>query len=417
MNQEKTHDEYHVKQNKFIYYFVRFLAIILSFFVFKRKLIRNEIKSKKGPFVIIANHEAALDFVNIIGATRRPLTFVISNSFYNTLPFKPIVSRLGMIPKQQFQTSLNDMHKMKTAIDDGRILVIYPSGLMSDDGAQTPTPAATYGFLKWLKTDVYVARTTGTYFSMPKWRHGGLRSGKTYMDIYKLFDKDTLLEISNENLQTITDSALNFDAYEDQEKYLVKYKNGNDIEGIENVLYMCPHCKSEFSMKVRDKSVIFCDKCGFEETADEYGFLYKTGGPGNEIRHPSKWNRIIHDELAKRISSPEFDILSSNVKVQIIPDGKTQFEDYGSGTLTISAAALQLRGTFGGEQNEITVPSVCFPCLPYNPGKYLEIQDGSKIYRCFPEDGRVCVKFIDTVKILYELHSAKCERTSECIKA
>ena len=176
MNKEKD-----TKKNKkakrthniFLYRLVQLLSWFVAIFAFKRKFLRNEIKNKKGPFVIIANHEAALDFVNLIGATRTPLSFVISNSFYNTLPFKSIVTRLGMIPKQQFQTSLRDLGAMRSTIKNGNILVIYPAGLMCEDGHSTPIPAATYEFLKWLNTDVYVAKTIGTYFSMPKWAKKG----------------------------------------------------------------------------------------------------------------------------------------------------------------------------------------------------------------------------------------------------
>ena len=164
------------KQNPFCYYLVRALAWFLAVFVFRRVFVRNELKHKKGPCVVIANHEAALDFVNLIGASRRPMSFVISHSFYSTLPFKHIVKRLGMIPKQQFQTSIKDVRKMKNAIAEGKILVIYPAGLMSEDGQSTPIPLATYNFLKWMNTDVYVAKTSGTYFTMPKWSRGrGIR--------------------------------------------------------------------------------------------------------------------------------------------------------------------------------------------------------------------------------------------------
>ena len=78
---------------------------------------RNEIKGKKGPFVIIANHQAALDFVNLIGASQRLMTFVVSDSFYNTLPVKGIMTKIKVIPKQQFQTTVTDLKKMKTAIE------------------------------------------------------------------------------------------------------------------------------------------------------------------------------------------------------------------------------------------------------------------------------------------------------------
>ena len=64
------------------------LSGIIARVVFRRRLLRNEIKDKKGPMVIIGNHEAALDFTTLVGATKQPITFVVSDSFYNTLPFR-----------------------------------------------------------------------------------------------------------------------------------------------------------------------------------------------------------------------------------------------------------------------------------------------------------------------------------------
>ena len=242
---------------RFYYSIVRTLAWFVAIFAFRRKIRRNEIRGKKGPYLIIANHEASLDFVNLIGATREPLHFVISQAFYNTLPCKWFSSRIGLIPKQQFQTTLKNIHQMKQVIADGEILVIYPAGLMCEDGRSTPIPAATYKFIQWLKTDVYVAKTSGTYFSMPKWAKG-IRVGRTYLDVYRLFDKDELAATDEATLKERIDSALAFDAYREQEENLVKYKSGDNIMGLENVLYMCPHCLTEFSMRTRARNTIYC---------------------------------------------------------------------------------------------------------------------------------------------------------------
>ena len=138
------------KPNLLCYRIAQIAAWLVATFIFRRKFQRNEIKGKKGPFVVIANHQAALDFVNLIGATSRPMSFVISNSFFNTLPIRGFMEKMGVIPKQQFQTTVRDMKRMKTVIDRGEPIVIYPAGLMCEDGLTTPIPAATYKFLKWL---------------------------------------------------------------------------------------------------------------------------------------------------------------------------------------------------------------------------------------------------------------------------
>ena len=57
-----------------------------------------------------------------------------------------------------------------------------------------------------------------------------------------------------------------------------------------------------------------------------------------------------------------------------------------------------------GEKTVMTVPITGLPSLPFSPGKYLEVQQGSNIYRCVLEDGKLVMKFINMVKIFYELN-------------
>ncbi len=391
------------KQSVFWYRITQFLSGIVAKFIFKRKFIRNEIKGKKGPFVIIANHQAAYDFVNLIGATKEMMTFVISNSFYNALPFKKAMDRIGVIPKQQFQTSVHDITMMKRAIESGRILVIYPAGLMCEDGLSTPIPEATYKFLKWIKADIYGARTEGTYFAMPKWSKG-FRKGKTYLDVYKLFDKDEIENMTEAEIKEKADEVLLFDAYRDQEERRIKYKKNNNIEGLENVLYVCPHCKREFTLKTK-KNKIFCSACGYGQRADKYAFLHKISKVGKEIRYVSDWSVLIYNETKKKIVSGVLRSVNSIVEITQLTNGK--FAPIGTGVLNIDKSTVSLKD---GEDVDVNVSTVSFPSLPFKPGQYLEIQSGNNIYRCVPEDPRLVIKFIGALKIFHEISASEVSR-------
>ena len=85
-------NQYYRKPNLFIYRLTQGISSLAQTIIFKRKFIRNELKGKKGPIIVIANHQAALDFINLIGATKEPMSFVISNSFYSTLPIKKMMT-------------------------------------------------------------------------------------------------------------------------------------------------------------------------------------------------------------------------------------------------------------------------------------------------------------------------------------
>ena len=389
------------RKPKLLYYRIAQAASwLVSKLIFRRKTLRNEIKNAKGAFVVIANHQAQLDFVNLIGMTKRPMTFVISNSFYRTLPVKGFLDKMGVIPKQQFQTSIKDMKLMKAVIDAGEPLVIYPAGLMCEDGLSTPIPAATYKFLKWLKADIYVARTQGTYFAMPKWTKG-FRPGKTFMDVYKLFTKEELANADLSEIREKTEQAILFDAYREQEELRVNYAKGADIRGLEHVLYMCPHCKAEFSIVAKETNKLCCTACGFEQSFDEFAFMHKTGSVGQEIRYVSDWSKLIYSDLKAKIRNGMENSISATAKIFMIE--KNKFTEVGRGIVTLSSKGFNISGTVRGEAADFNISIANVPSLPFSPGKYIEVQDGSVIYRCYPDDGKLVMKYINMLKIFYEL--------------
>ncbi len=390
------------KPNVFCYRIFQAASFVVAKLIFKRKFLRNEIKGKKGPFVVIANHQAMLDFVNLVGATKTPMTFVISNSFYNTLPIKKFLDKLGVISKQQFQTTVSDMRDIKAVIEAGHPLVIYPAGLMCEDGLSTPIPSATYKFLKWLDCDVYVARTKGTYFTMPKWTKG-MRRGRTYLDIYKLFEREELCSLNLEIIKEKTEEALLFDAYKEQEELKEKYAKNSNIEGLQNVLYICPCCKAEFSINVKNKNTIYCEKCGYELCCDEFGFLHKKSDNGNGIRYVSDWSKLVFETEKQKIRDGENSITAQTV-IKMIDYKKHKFKEVGEGKVTLNNEGFLLRGIINGEEREIKTSIKGIPSLPFSPGKYLEIQNGKEIYRCVLNDGKLTMKFINKVKIFYEMY-------------
>ncbi len=396
----------YTKPKKIYYRLAQVVSYLFTTCVFKRKILRNEIKGVKGPYVVIANHQAAYDFVSLIGLNHRPMSFVISNSFYQSLPIKSFLDKMGVIPKQQFQTGTSDLMKIRAVIQAGEPVVIYPAGLMCEDGLSTPIPSATSKLLKWLGVDVYMAKISGTYFAMPKWT-SGFRPGKTTIDVYKLFSKEEIKTMDDKTLKEKTEQALLFDAYREQEVLKVKYKNGSNLNGIENVLYSCPHCDSEFTVKVKDNNVLYCQHCGYSLKSDEYGFLHKNGGIGEEIRYVSDWSRRIYHKLKEKISKGVETIITSPTAIHMINNKTNKYEKAGQGTITLTQQGFLFSGELNNELTELNIPIQNLPTLPFSPGRYFEIQEGKNIYRCVLEDGKLAMKFINMVKIFFELNNTK----------
>lgn len=389
------------KPNLFFYRVTQGAAWFLSTFLFRRKILRNELKGVKGPFVVIANHQAALDFVNLIGVTKRPMTFVISKSFFETLPIKGIMEKMGVIPKQQFQTTVSDMKRMKAVVDHGEAIAMYPAGLMCEDGLSTPIPVATYKFLKWLGVDVYVARTKGSYFVTPKWS-AKVRPGRTTLDVYRLFSKEELAAADLDTVRRKTEEAILFDAYREQEEDPVRYRGAEDIRGLENVLYKCPCCQREFAVTVTAKDRLTC-ACGYTLRSDAFGFLHNCTDFGPRLRYVSDWSHWIYQREMEELSVSD-SILAAETDFYLIDSKKCKFFPVGSGSISLSESGFAVNGVFNGEEKTFTVPIGTFPSLPFSPGAYLELQDGNVIYRCVLNDGRLVMKFINRVKCYYAMH-------------
>lgn len=312
---------------------------------------------------------------------------------------------MGVIPKQQFQTKTSDLRLMKRVLDGGEPLVIYPAGLMCEDGLSTPIPGATYKFIKWLGVDVYAARTTGAYFVMPKWA-GGMRPGRTDIDVYKLIDKAELAGMDEAQLRRRVEDALLFDAYREQEREAIRSPYNRNIAGLENVLYMCPHCGREFSVRAVKSDTIRCSACGFEERSDETGLLHKSAGPGEEVRYVSDWSRMIRERTRARILNRSLSELEGKAKIQILDTVKKKFVDADEGVLQLSRGKFRFRGRRGGATADLQIPTSGIPTLPFKPGHHIELQQGDTIYRCQLENRQLMMKFVNMTEIFYELDHA-----------
>lgn len=387
------------KPNKFFYGLFRFLSLLLSKFVYNLKIKRNEIKNKKGPFLIVANHESFIDFINLCTCNNHRMHFVVSNSFYQSLFINPILKQVGVIPKQQFQTTPEDLKKMKTVIDDKMPLVIYPAGLMCEDGVSTPIPKATAKLIKWFNCDVYVAKIKGSYFTKPKWGKG-IRKGKITLDVYKLYEKDNIKSLSEEKVLTDLDEHLSYNCYKYQEEDKVVYKKHNNIFGLENVLYKCPKCNEEFSM-VTNKNKLICKHCNNVAISDKYGFLHKEKSSDIIYRHVSDWAKFIKESTYELLINNENYQLKDHVKVSMIDYKNHKFVEVGEVDLTYKRSAFSLKGIINGKPFEKEISTYEMFILPFSPGKYFEIQDNKDIYRIHLSDPRKTTKWIYFLRAVY----------------
>lgn len=155
-------------------------------------------------------------------------------------------------------------------------------------------------------------------------------------------------------------------------------------------------------MEVVDGSTIRCKKCGFARRSDAYGFL-TAENEDTSWRYVSDWSRWIYEDLKKRVLAGKEDRLSAQAQIKMVDPKKHKFYPVGEGVVELSRGQFSIDGQIGGEEVYLIIPAGNIPILPFSPGKHLEIQHGGDIYRCVFRDGHLVMKYINLLKIFYEL--------------
>ena len=130
------------------------------------------------------------------------------------------------------------------------------------------------------------------------------------------------------------------------------YKNIDDLDGLEKVLYRCPICGKESIKLSNDHHSLICKECGFKETSDKYGFLHvEDSNKYKEYRYVYDWDLKVYEMLKEEISKNiEEYSLSSNVEVKLINDKKHKYENRGVGTLKLYKNHIFFKGTIDNEE-------------------------------------------------------------------
>ena len=74
------------KPNPFVFHTLQFLSKVICTVYFRMKIVRNDLKGSSGRRVIIANHEAAMDFLTTYAVVPSNTHAITSRAIMHTLP-------------------------------------------------------------------------------------------------------------------------------------------------------------------------------------------------------------------------------------------------------------------------------------------------------------------------------------------
>lgn len=116
----------------------RFVSYLLSHVMYRVTVTGRECIPKEGAAIIVCNHVSYVDALIIMGASTRPIRFVMDKSISEMPLLKYLFRHAGVIPicspKQCERTYESAFESIHTALENGELVCIFPEGRLTPDG-------------------------------------------------------------------------------------------------------------------------------------------------------------------------------------------------------------------------------------------------------------------------------------------
>jgi 1-acyl-sn-glycerol-3-phosphate acyltransferase len=260
-----------------------FIRIFIGpFFKLYYQFKAPSIKIKKtGPYLILANHTAEFDIIFLGMLFDTPLYFVASDQLLNSGKGSWILKTLfNPIPKSKSIADLAVVRRIKSVLNEGGNVAIFPEGNSSIHGGPSTIPEGMGRLIKFLNVPVKFISIQGLYLSSPRWSNHR-KFGPSTMKELKTITPDEFQSMPAETLETLVKETLHISAY-DNPQYA--YRGKRMAEGLHKLIFTCPQCLGLFTTDSRQDELL-CRDCDFHGRYDQHGYLTVKGQKDNLIKH------------------------------------------------------------------------------------------------------------------------------------
>ena len=365
---------------------------------------------KKEPCLYLMNHCSFIDLE--IAATilyPRPFNIICTSDGFVGKDW--LMHAIGCIPTNKFTSDLHLLRDMSHAVKKlGNSVLMYPEASYSFDGTSTPLPETLGGCLKLLGIPVVMIRTFGSFSRNPLYNNLKRRKVKVSAEMEYILSPEDIKEKSVDELNAILKENFTFDYWRWQKENGIKITEDFRAEGLNRVLYKCPHCMAEGKMRSEGISIV-CDGCGKTYDLTEDGTLEAKDGEG-AFTHIPDWYAWERECVKKEILNDEYR-LQVPVDICVLMDTKHVYR-VGEGELTHTKDGFRLVGCDGKleyKQGGLSSYSLYSDFYWYEIGDVICIGDSKMLYYCFPKcEGDFVAKTRLAAEEIYKITKAKRRR-------
>lgn len=396
-------------------FFWRILIRILTIFGMAGTKFKYEVEGleelKKEPCLILMNHSCFLD-MQIAHRILFPKHFCIvctSDAFVGMGGFMGwLMRQIGCFPTQKFVTDLGLISDMNYALKTLKTsILMYPEASYSFDGTATALPRKMGVILKKFDVPVVMIETFGAFSRNPLYNELKVRKSVPVSAKARcLFTRDQVRNLGVKELSDGLDEAFGFDHFKWQAEQGIEIHDDTRADGLERILYKCPHCGTEGQTKGSGIHLT-CHACGKTYELTPIGKLKALDGE-TEFPHIPDWFAWEREQVKQDILDGKY-LLDTDVDIAMLVDFQHIYM-VGSGHLTHDLGGFTLTGC-DGRLHYNQKPLNCYGLYAdyywYEIADTICIGNNEYLYYCFPKSATPVAKARLATEEMYKLYKTR----------
>ncbi len=346
--------------------------------------------NKKQPCLILMNHSSFID-VKIASKILKNIPYNIVSTTDGCVGKKWLMRQLGCIFTNKYVTDVSLVKDIKYCLNHLKTSVLmFPEASYSMDGRQGLLPESIGKLIKMLKVPVITIITDGAFLRDPLYNNLQLRNVKITANVDVILTCEQIEKLTNSEISDIIFKKFTFDAFLNQQKNNVCVDEPFRADSLQRVLYKCPNCKDEYSMK-GSGVYLTCEKCNTKHILTENGTLEGVDGE-TLFSHIPTWVDYQKDCVRKEIENKTYNF-SERVKIAILKGSKCLYF-VGEGNLVHNENGFTLKSDdnlINFNQPALATHTANCDYFWYEIGDVIAVGNEKILYYCFPINQKVPV--------------------------
>ena len=323
----------------------------------------------------------------------------------------------GCFPKRKFTkdiTVAKNVLRITRKLRNG--VTVYPEARYSLIGINERIDGSLGKMVKAAKLDAVVMITKGNFIYQPQWRKK-YKMNNPHEVVFKcVVKREEIEKLNAEEIQRRIEEAFVYDDYKWQLENKIKIKSKYRAHNIHKVLYKCPHCNKDYSMR-SEGIKLWCSKCGVSYEMNEYGQLICIFGKG-KFTHAPDWYKWERSEVVKEVEAGIY-YFEDTVRIEHLDNYQVGFRQLGTIKFIHDMNGLHLHGVLdNGDEFHFDNPCENTPSIHIDydykklgtvkRGQAIDINTINDTWFIFPlTNNEVITKIHFAVEALYDLHTKK----------